>query len=132
MATLNCINRAIFILPVSPDFCYLLLILTKLPAQFSKHHCGLSHIPAAPPLPTPRNLWRAQSEGYPQFGMVQNNRGGLLKRDPVLGEPRGCRLDQILLAMLFLDAYSMSVTGHGAGAQLNCFMVVYSSFLLKG
>lgn len=67
-----------------------------------------------------------------QFGMVQNNRGGFLERDPVLGEPRCCRLDQILLAMLPLEAYSMSVTGIGTGVQLNCFMVVYSSFLLKG
>lgn len=105
MATFNCINQSIFILLIC--FRYSLSILTKLPAQFSKCRCGLSPSEQLP-----------QVEATTQFGMVQNG-GGLLKRAPGLGEPRCCRLDQILLGMLLTEAYSVSVTGHNAGVQLN-------------
>lgn len=73
-----------------------------------------------------------------QFGMVQNNRGGLLKRDPELEELRCCRLDWILLAMLLIEAYSVFVTGHSAGVQLNILKSLFYgglfliSFKVKG
>lgn len=106
MATFNCINQSIFILLIC--FRYSLSILTKLPAQFSKCHCGLSPSEQLP-----------QVEATTQFAMVQNNGGGLLKGAPGLGELRCCRLDQILLGMLLTEAYSVSDTGHNAGVQLN-------------
>ena len=97
----------------------MLSILTKLPAQFSKCHCGLSPSEQLPKV-----------EATTQFGMVQNNRGGLLKRDPVLGELRCCMLDRILLAMLLIEAYSVSVTGHNTGVQLNILKSPFYGFLL--
>jgi len=68
-------------------------------------------------------------EATTQFDMVQNNGGGLLKRHPLLGEPRCCRLDWILLAMLLIEAYSVSVTAHSAGAQLNILKSLFYGVL---
>lgn len=84
MVALSCINQSILSINQSSlylflliCFWYILSTLTKLAAPFSKCHCGLSPGEQLP-----------KAEATTQSGMLQNNGGGLLKGDLVLGELR--------------------------------------------